>query len=64
MVDEYTFAQYTDPAYAADVLDGHWDNFYSQGDLQDLADSGITHVRVPVNYWWDTILLCNLVFHT
>ena len=29
----------------------HWDEFYSQADLQELYDSGITHIRLPIGYW-------------
>ena len=29
----------------------HWDEFYSRSDLEDLANTGISHVRIPVGYW-------------
>ncbi len=51
VVDEYTFAQYMDPTEAAEILNNHWDTFYTQGDLQQLFDNGITHLRLPINYW-------------
>ena len=51
VVDEYTYAQYVDPTFYQERLTRHWDEFYSREDLQELYDSGITHVRVPVGYW-------------
>ena len=29
----------------------HWDEFYSKQELQELFDSGISHIRIPVGYW-------------
>ena len=51
VVDEYTYAQYVDPAFYQERLTRHWDEFYTQADLQELYDSGITHIRIPVGYW-------------
>jgi glucan 1,3-beta-glucosidase len=51
VVDEYTYAQYVDKDFARERLNRHWDTFYSKADLQELADSGISHIRIPIGYW-------------
>ena len=30
----------------------HWDTFVSEADFARLAGAGVSHVRVPVAYWW------------
>ena len=29
----------------------HWNEFIKKEDLQKLAQSGITHLRIPLGYW-------------
>jgi len=55
VVDEYTWR--SAPAGTNDrqgLLQDHWDTWVQRGHLEDLQAAGITHLRVPVGYWyWD-----------
>ena len=34
----------------------HWDEFYNENDIKQLAAAGISHLRIPVGYWiWDVV---------
>lgn len=49
--DEYSLAQYLGPDAGAQVLHAHWDQWVSEAEIAEIAQAGITHVRVPVGYW-------------
>jgi glucan 1,3-beta-glucosidase len=55
VVDEYTWR--SAPAGTNDrsaLLQDHWASWVNKSHLEDLARAGITHLRVPVGYWyWD-----------
>lgn len=55
VVDEYTWR--SAPAGTNDrqsLLREHWDTWVQRDHLEDLVRAGITHLRVPVGYWyWD-----------
>lgn len=55
---EYQFCTIVgSPEQCCNVLIPHWDTWVNQSDIQTLASSGITHVRIPIGYW----LLGNLL---
>jgi len=54
IVDEYTYAQYLDPVVYKERMVNHWNTFYTKEDFQEFYNSGISHMRVPIAYWyWD-----------
>jgi len=56
IVDEYTYAQYLDPAVYKERMVKHWGTFYTREDFEKLANSGLSHLRIPIAYWyWDVI---------
>lgn len=56
IVDEYTYAQYLDPAVYKERMVGHWDTFYTFEDFEKFANAGLSHFRIPIAYWyWDVI---------
>jgi len=56
IVDEYTYAQYLDREKYMSRMVNHWDTFYTEQDFQRLYDSGISHIRMPIAYWyWNVI---------
>jgi len=55
-VDEYTYAQYVDPVFYKERLKLHWNSFVQREDFEKVSSAGVTHVRIPVGYWyWDVI---------
>ena len=34
----------------------HWDGFYNESDIIALAETGISHVRIPFGYWLVDVL--------
>ena len=54
IVDEWTCAEFLDLDTYRERMVGHWDGFVTRQDLELLVEAGISHVRVPVGYWyWD-----------
>jgi len=54
IVDEYTYAEYVDPQFYQERLTRHWDTFVTFEDFERISLAGVTHVRIPVGYWyWD-----------
>ncbi|KAF2770727.1 glycoside hydrolase [Teratosphaeria nubilosa] len=47
-VDQYTFDQ-TDGAAAK--LQHHWDTYFTESDVQQIAAWGLNALRVPIGYW-------------
>lgn len=51
-MDEYTLTQsFEDPKIAEDWLNAHFEYFVKKDDLIQLAESNLTHVRVPLAHW-------------
>jgi glucan 1,3-beta-glucosidase len=56
-VDEYTLGKTLRSSsvgglpMARAYMERHWDTFLSHQDLVDLANAGVTHLRVPLSYW-------------
>merc|ERR550539_10766 len=54
VVDEWTYAEKLSPEVYWERMVNHWDTFVTKVDLEDLVLAGISHVRIPVGYWyWD-----------
>ncbi|SCZ96287.1 BZ3500_MvSof-1268-A1-R1_Chr8-2g10094 [Microbotryum saponariae] len=49
--DEWTFCQYQDREVAATALRDHWDSWMTELDIEEIAEAGLNHIRVPVGYW-------------
>jgi glucan 1,3-beta-glucosidase len=53
VVDEYTWRSAPDGlADRAELLRQHWDEWVTEDHIEDLHQAGITHLRVPVAYWY------------
>jgi len=48
---EWGFCSKLGYSKASQVLTQHWDTWVTRSDLQQLANSGINYLRVPVGYW-------------
>ncbi|SCV67111.1 BQ2448_5757 [Microbotryum intermedium] len=49
--DEWTFCQYQDREIAASALRDHWDSWITELDIEEIAEAGLNHIRIPVGYW-------------
>jgi len=52
IIDEYTLAESVPENFYKERIVRHWDTFFSRQEIQKLSDSGISHVRIPVPYWF------------
>ena len=51
-VDEWTLGQVFENRTLAQLyMERHWDTFVTKRDLQQLAQAGVTHMRVPMSFW-------------
>ncbi|KAJ2396500.1 hypothetical protein GGI05_001089 [Coemansia sp. RSA 2603] len=50
-VDEWTFSQTLGKEEARKQLEDHWDTFVTKEHLEQLVDSGINWIRIPIGYW-------------
>jgi len=56
IVDEWTYAEYLDEDVYKERMIGHWSSFVVEEDFAKLSEAGISHVRVPIGYWyWDVL---------
>jgi len=54
VVDEWTYAELLDPVVYKNRMLGHWSTFVTKSHMEELVAAGISHVRIPVGYWyWD-----------
>ena len=54
IVDEWTYAELLDPFVYKTRMQGHWSTFVTKSHFEELVQAGISHVRIPVGYWyWD-----------
>ena len=54
IVDEWTYAERLEPEVYQERMVRHWSTFLTRPDLEDLVRAGVSHVRIPVGYWyWD-----------
>ena len=49
--DQWTFCERLGPDECRRQLSEHWDTWLTFDELEELADAGINHVRLPVGYW-------------
>jgi len=53
IVDEYTMRAAKDGTHdRAAMLRDHWQTWVTEDILETLANAGITHLRVPIGYWY------------
>ncbi|KAK8130847.1 beta-glucosidase 6 [Apiospora sp. TS-2023a] len=51
IVDEGSLCSHLGPKTAAATLEKHYANFVTEQTIQDIADAGLDHVRIPYSYW-------------
>ncbi|CCE65233.1 hypothetical protein TPHA_0K00990 [Tetrapisispora phaffii CBS 4417] len=49
--DEYQLCRILGVEKAKDMLQQHWNTFYTENDFKNIADKGFNLVRIPVGYW-------------
>jgi len=52
IIDEYTLAENMPHNLYRVRMAEHWNTFYTKEDLEKFANSGISHIRIPVGYWF------------
>merc|ERR1712159_585851 len=54
IVDEFTWwnASLMGNANRTQMIEDHWDSWVSEIHLQLLNDAGVTHLRIPIGYWY------------
>eukprot|EP00003_Mantamonas_plastica_P029854 TRINITY_DN717_c0_g1_i1.p2 TRINITY_DN717_c0_g1~~TRINITY_DN717_c0_g1_i1.p2 ORF type:complete len:285 (+),score=68.45 TRINITY_DN717_c0_g1_i1:29-856(+) len=53
IVDEWTWWDHVAKVPSlGDVIEQHWDTWVQQSHLHTLKQAGITHLRIPVGYWY------------
>jgi len=52
IIDEYTLAENMPHNLYRVRMAEHWDTFYTREDLEKFSNSGISHIRIPVGYWF------------
>jgi len=52
IVDEWTHAELLDRETYLQRMVTHWDTFVNEEDFAKLAAAGVSHVRIPVSYWY------------
>ncbi|GAA6011136.1 hypothetical protein JCM11491_006737 [Sporobolomyces phaffii] len=51
IVDEYTFCESLGYEEAHKRLSSHWDTWYTEADIAEIASYGLNHIRIPIGYW-------------
>ncbi|GAA5897492.1 uncharacterized protein JCM6883_006718 [Sporobolomyces salmoneus] len=51
VVDEWTFCESLGFNEAKRRLTSHWDTWYTEADLKEIASYGLNTVRIPIGYW-------------
>ncbi|TKY85253.1 hypothetical protein EX895_006333 [Sporisorium graminicola] len=51
IIDEWTAGLYSDPGWAAYVLQKHFDEWMTEKDWKAIKAAGLNHVRIPVPYF-------------
>jgi len=57
IVDEWTHAEFLMYQYPETYINRmvtHWDTFVTEADFATLARAGVSHVRIPIAYWYWT----------
>lgn len=50
-IDSYSFCTALGPELGNQVLRQHWDLFYTEADIKNLAERGVEMVRLPIGDW-------------
>lgn len=50
-VDEYHFTKMLGKEQASQVLEKHWQTWYTEDDIKAIAKAGLNTVRIPIGYW-------------
>ncbi|CAO1614152.1 unnamed protein product [Parajaminaea phylloscopi] len=51
IVDEWTAGQYSDYDYQQQVFKGHYESWFGEDDMRQIAEAGLNHVRIPIGFW-------------
>lgn len=51
IVDEWTAGQYSDYNTQERIFKQHYDDWFKEDDMRQIADAGLNHVRIPVPFW-------------
>lgn len=49
--DQWTYCAALGKKECKRRLEEHWDSWVTESTIADLADAGITHVRIPIGHW-------------
>jgi len=49
--DQWTYCETLGKTECKKRLEQHWDTWVTESTISDLADAGITHVRIPIGHW-------------
>ena len=49
--DQWTYCETLGKTECKKRLEQHWDSWVTESTISDLADAGITHVRIPIGHW-------------
>lgn len=49
--DSYTFCEALGPVEGNKVMRAHWDGFYNESSIADLAQRGVEIIRLPIGDW-------------
>ena len=50
-MDSYTLCKALGPIEGNKLMKEHWDSFYTETHIKDLADRGVQMVRLPIGDW-------------
>ena len=51
IVDEWTAGQYSDYNYQDRTFKNHYETWFTEDDMRQIAAAGLNHVRIPVPFW-------------
>lgn len=51
IVDEWTAGQYSDYRYQEQVFKGHYESWFNEDEMRQIAEAGLNHVRIPIGFW-------------
>jgi glucan 1,3-beta-glucosidase len=50
-MDSYTVCEALGPVEGNKLMRAHWDSWYTENHIKDLADRGVEWVRLPIGDW-------------
>lgn len=51
IVDEWTAGQYSNYKYQEKVFKKHYESWFKEEDMRQIAEAGLNHVRIPIGFW-------------